>query len=77
MTVTTYILLFASISLNLYTIFKKKHYYKMIGAYIKNTKQPPRIVISDQFEIDNRYSPRSKCSLSETSQHSNYSPGVL
>lgn len=38
MTIVTYILLFASLSLNLYTIFRKKHYYKMIGAYIKNTK---------------------------------------
>ena len=72
MTVTTYILLFASISLNLYTIFKKKHYYKMIGAYIRNTKQPPRIIITDQFEIDNKMSPRSKCSMSETSDKSGY-----
>ena len=73
MMIVSYILLFASLALNLYTIFKKKHYYKMIGAYIKNTKQPPRIIITDQFEIDEKYSPRSK----STVQYNNHSPDII
>ena len=38
MTIVTYILLFTNLGISLYTIFRKKHYYKMIGTYIKNTK---------------------------------------
>lgn len=76
-TIVTYILLFTSLGLNLYTIFKKKHYYKMIGAYIKNTHQPPRIIITDQFELDKSYSPHSTCSVESTPQYGNHPPGVI